>query len=99
VDKDKVVLRRVGTGEAIGEDASSSAPAIEPLSRRDALMALVTRAFRLDITDMGMVVRQLAFLQRVAACVSIRRPHVPEGLESLPAVRAAVLADLRAEAG
>ena len=79
--------------EAEGGDAPRVDLAIEPLSRRDALMALVTCAFRLDITDMAMARRQLEFLDRVAARVPVRRLSVPDGLALLPAVRAAILAD------
>ena len=59
-------------------------------------MALVTCAFRLDVTDRAMITRQLEFLERVAACVPVRRLHVPNTLAVLPAVRAVILADIEA---
>jgi energy-coupling factor transporter ATP-binding protein EcfA2 len=90
------VLQSDTTGEeGDGQVLPGAHLTIEPLSRRDALMALVASAFRLDITDMAMATRQLEFLERVTAQVPVRRLVVPVGLESLPAVRQAVLADTR----
>jgi hypothetical protein len=68
-------------------------PAIEPLSRRDAVMALVSSAFRLDITHLAMATRQLDFFERVTARVPVRSLAVPNELTLLPKAREAILAD------
>ena len=68
---------------------------IENLSARDSFMALVRCAFRLDITDRQMLIRQFQFLKRVASAVSIRRLSFRKDFQLLPAVREAILQDLR----
>ena len=68
---------------------------IEPLSKRDSFMALVRCAFRLDIMDHNMLTRQFRFLERVASTISVCRLIFPRDFKLLPAVREAILADLK----
>jgi len=68
---------------------------IEPLPSRDSFIALVQCFFRLDITDRDMLTRQFRFLERVASTVSIRRLIFPRDFNLLPAVREAILNDLK----
>lgn len=68
---------------------------ITPLAPRDALMALIGSAFRLDITDRRMMVRQLCFLERVLTQVPVRRLTRPDSYTTLPAVCTAIIQDLR----
>jgi len=67
---------------------------IEPLSGRESFMALVRRAFRLDVTDNNMLKRQFYFLERVVSTVSIRRIIFPRDFTLLPALQEAILKDL-----
>ncbi len=67
---------------------------IERLSPRDSFMALVRCAFRLDITDQEMLVRQFQFLKRLAEQVSIRRLSFPRNFNLLPALQEAIIKDL-----
>lgn len=71
-----------------------TAPLVQRLSGREAMMDLICSAFRLDITDRARLVRQFRFLGRISAKVPVRRLHVPAGFSSLPEVQAAILADL-----
>jgi len=68
---------------------------IEPLSQRDSLIALVKTAFRLDITDRNMLIRQFHFLEQVASSISVRRLTFPKKFKFLPDVREAILDDLK----
>ena len=68
---------------------------IEPLSPRESFMALVQCAFRLDIKDNNMLIRQFYFLGRVASKVSVRRLIFPRNFSILPAVREAIVNDLK----
>jgi hypothetical protein len=72
-------------------------PVIEPLSVRDAFMELVEFAFRLDLTDQAMLLRQMRVLERVAKEVPVKRLRLPNDLGVLPAVRELILQDLRRE--
>ncbi len=72
-------------------------PVIEPLSMRDAYMELVQCAFRLDLTDQAMILRQMRVLERVAKKVAVKRLRIPEDLGTLPAARELILQDLRRE--
>lgn len=69
-------------------------PVIEPLSMRDAFMELVEFAFRLDLTDQAMILRQMRVLERVAREVPVRRLRLPDDLGVLPAAREMILQDL-----
>ena len=68
---------------------------IEHLSPRESFMALVRCVFRLDITDNNMLTRQFHFLERVVSQVSVRRLIFPRNFNLLPAVREAILNDLK----
>ncbi len=68
---------------------------IERLSPRESFMALVRGAFRLDITDQEMLVRQFHFLKRLAARVAVCRLSFPRNFNLLPAVRGAIISDLK----
>jgi hypothetical protein len=57
-------------------------------------MGLLEAAYRLDITDHGMLKRQLHFLSRIAARVPIKQLVVPNSFSALADVRQAVLRDL-----
>lgn len=70
-------------------------PVIEPLSIRDAFMELVETAFRLDLTDQVMILRQMRVLERVAREVPVRRLRLPDDLGVLPAAREMILQDLK----
>jgi len=70
-------------------------PVIEPLSIRDAFMELFRCAFRLDLTDQAMILRQMRVLERVANEVPVKRLRLPENLAVLPAAREAILQDLK----
>ena len=70
-------------------------PVIEPLSVRDAFMELVEFAFRLDLSDQAMILRQMRVLERVAIEVPIKRLRLPDDLGVLPAARELILQDLK----
>jgi hypothetical protein len=80
--------------QASGRRGAARRPSIAPLPAREAVMALVESAFRLDVTDRAMMRRQFDFLSRVAAEVSVKRLVVPDRLRDVPLARAAVLNDL-----
>jgi len=68
---------------------------IEPLSERDAFMALVRLAFRLDPYDRVHLASEMDRLARLSRVVSVRLLHVPRRLENLSLVQEAVLLDLQ----
>ena len=70
--------------------------AVEPVAPRDALIELVSASFPLDIADQAMLERHFRVMQRVAREVPMRRVLIPDDFGALPAVRAAILADLAA---
>lgn len=72
----------------------ASTPEIYPLARREALMTLLSLAFKLDILDHRMLTREFDFLHRLVTRIPVRRLTVPDSLAALPAVHAAVLHDL-----
>jgi hypothetical protein len=69
-------------------------PIIEELSAREGFMELVQLFFRLDINDRFMLVQQFDFIERVIACLPVKRLIIPNDFSALPVVREAVLADL-----
>lgn len=73
-----------------------AAPTIERVAPAEAFPILVGASFPLDLTDYAMLTRHFRFIVRVAATVPIRRLTIPDDFAALPAVRAAVLADLEA---
>jgi len=97
--RDRMALARIydlvpapEEGEEVGVDHEI----VEAMSGREAIMSLLTSVFPFDITDRQVLARQFEFFDRVASRVPVRRLHVPEGFSSLPAVRDAIFADLRA---
>lgn len=78
------------------EEGSATDPMIEPVSIRDALVELISYAFRLDLTDQAMILRQMRVLERVANKVPIKRLRLPNDLGVLPAARDLILQDLGA---
>jgi len=77
-----------------GQEDSTPVPSIEPLPRNTAFLELVASLFRLDPTDREMLARQFRFIERILALVAVRRLLLPNALSALPAVRAAIAADL-----
>ncbi len=75
---------------------SASATACErPLmTKREALMMLLSLAFKLDIEDRRMLRREFDFLQRLVTQVPVRRLIIPDSFQALPALRAGILQDL-----
>src|SRR4029077_14162364 len=71
-----------------------STPEMYPLAEREALMTLLSLAFKLDILDHRMLRREFDFLHRLVTQIPIRRLTVPDSFAALPAVHAAVLHDL-----
>lgn len=65
------------------------------LTQREALMTLLSLAFKLDIEDQSMLTREFDFLHRLVARVPVRRLIIPDSFETLPHVRAGILQDLR----
>ena len=90
-------LRRVYSLVGYEEEDPLTYPLIEPLSMRDAFMELVGCAFRLDLTDQAMILRQMRVLERVAKEVPVKRLRLPEDLGMLPAACELILQDLRRE--
>jgi len=68
---------------------------IEPLSERDAFIALVRLAFRLDPYDRVHLANEMDRLARLSRLVPVRRLSVPRRLENLSSVQEAVLHDIR----
>jgi hypothetical protein len=78
------------------KSAEAVTPAIAQVSPAEAFPLLVGASFPLDLTDTAMLTRHFHFINRVAATVPIRRLTIPTDFAALPAVRAAVIADLDA---
>ena len=72
----------------------ASTPEMHPLTEREALMTLLSLAFKLDIRDHRMLTREFDFLHRLVTQIPVRRLTVPDSFTTLPAVQAAVLHDL-----
>jgi hypothetical protein len=68
---------------------------IEHLSLQESLMVLLRSAFRLDVEDRLMLMRQFRFLERVVSKVPIQRLIFPRDFNMLPAVREAIVDDLK----
>ena len=69
-------------------------PVMEPLSIRDAFVELISYAFRLDLSDQAMLLRQMQVFERVANEVPVRRLHLSNDLGMLPAARDLILQDI-----
>lgn len=87
-------LRRIYSLLRDQAGAPALAPRIERLSIRDAFMELVSYAFRLDLTDQVMILRQMLVLERVAKEVPVMRLRLPDDLGALAAARELVLRDI-----
>lgn len=74
----------------------TSHPEIRPLSTREALITLLSLAFKLDIQDQRMLTREFDFLHRLVTQIPVRRLIVPDSFDRFPAVHAAILHDLAA---
>lgn len=81
------------------EEGPLTTTLIQPLSVRDAFMELVSYAFRLDLGDQAMILRQMQFLERVAGKVPVKRLRLPRMLAALPQARELIVSDLHREAG
>jgi hypothetical protein len=92
---DPQLLKRIYNLFDTSEIGGKTDIVIERLSPRESFMTLVRAAFRLDITDRNMLTRQFHFLKRVASCVSVCRLIFPRNFNLLPAVREAILNDLK----
>lgn len=92
------VARIYHLGEVPGTNADCGAAEgiVGAISPREAFMILLASGFRLDITDHRMLARQFNFFERVASIVPVRCLRIPEDFSALPAIREAILADLRA---
>jgi hypothetical protein len=79
-------------------DDEHAAPVYTPtvclLEEREALMTLLSLAFKLDIRDRRMLTREFDFLHRLVTHIPVRRLTVPNSFTALPAVQAAILHDL-----
>jgi len=92
---DLVPLRRayvLAPPEEVGDRSSIT---MTPLFPRDALMELVKHAYRLDIADRQALGQEFEILARVAALLPLYRLSFPRDFSLLPAVRDAILADLK----
>jgi hypothetical protein len=83
----------LGTSDA-EHAVPASTPEMHPLAEREALMTLLSLAFKLDILDHRMLTREFDFLHRLITHIPVRRLTVPDSFAALPAVHAAVLHDL-----
>lgn len=95
-----LVQRRSAPSERPGGSASASVPAspvrIDPLSRRDALLALLQHAYLRDAgPGMGFMEERLSGLGRVAEYVSVATLQYPSGFGHMAAVRQAIQEDLQ----
>ncbi len=88
-------LRRLYEIVNTSESREKTDISIEKLSPTDSFMALIRYAFRLDITDRHMLTRQFYFLKQVASKISVRVTTFPRDFRFLPAVREAILKDLK----
>lgn len=77
-------------------DPAASVSTIEHplLTQRDALMTLLSLAFKLDIEDHDRLTREFDFLYRLVTQVPVRRLHIPNSFDALPGIHADILDDL-----
>lgn len=83
----------LGTGDST-QTVSPAVTEISPMIERDALMTLLSLAFKLDIRDQHRLTQELDFLRHVVTQVPVRRLIVPDSLAALPAVQDTILQDL-----
>ena len=92
--REPVPMRRIFV-LAPDEARDGDAPArVAPLSPREAFMALLTHAYRLDVTDRGRLRGEFDRLGRVAHAPLFYRLEFSRDLSRLPGVRATILAHL-----
>ena len=94
---------RVDFGSARGElvlarayvlEAADSAPIITRLSRRDGIAALATHLHRMDPDDRRRLTDELGYLETIVNHVTVARLGFRRRFDELPAVRAAIRADI-----
>lgn len=77
------------------EQAASVSTVERPLlTKRNALMTLLSLAFKLDIEDHDRLTREFDFLHRLVTQVPVRRLVIPDSFQALPDIRADILRDL-----
>jgi hypothetical protein len=79
----------------VEEETDERKPCIEPITHREGFLSLLSSLFPLDITDKSLLAQQFNFLSRVTSLIPVRRLRIPRNFSALPAVREAILADLR----
>jgi hypothetical protein len=67
---------------------------IEPLSQRDAFLALLANTFNYILVDPGRLQRQVTETTRLVKQIVVKKLSYPRSLDQLPSVRAAILSDL-----
>ena len=83
----------LGTGDST-PPISPTVAEISPMIERDALMTLLSLAFKLDICDQHRLTQELDCLRQIVTQVPVRRLTVPDSLVALPAVHDIILQDL-----
>lgn len=75
---------------------AASAIALErpTLAKREALMTLLSLAFKLDIEDRSMLVREFDLLHHLVTRIPVRRLIIPGSFQALPDIRENILHDL-----
>jgi hypothetical protein len=71
-------------------DSPPKHPSIEPVSRRETFMKLVSSSFNLDITDKALLSRQFATLNQLVAALPCFRLRYAREFGILPAVSRAI---------
>jgi hypothetical protein len=71
-------------------DSPPKHPSIEPVSRRETFMKLVSSSFNLDITDKALLTRQFATLNQLVAALPCFRLRYAREFGILPAVSRAI---------
>lgn len=74
-------------------EEGEGAPALLPLSRRDALAALAAHLYRLDFLDRTRLAEELAVLERVVTSAEVKRLAYRRDFMEIPAVHAVIHAD------
>jgi hypothetical protein len=82
---------------SLDPQAASTSPGLDHLKGRDAFEELLQHVMRLPPTDAERLRREFEFLTRLVKKVVLRRLRFPWAFEQLPAVRAAIEADLSRE--
>jgi hypothetical protein len=72
---------------------------IEPLSRREAFVVLLSNTFNYLIVDAHRLQRQMTQSTRLLNAITVKKLTYPRSLNQLPSVRQAILSDLSSSAG